>query len=139
MIIRGPRQIRDRCLHLLLPFCRWQTGLATLRMVILAASVRGDCALAQDLNLNPTRPTVANSATIQAKGVLQVEAGYDAYPGEQQTVGTLLSYVPLKRLRLDFGWSTFSHEETSEGTSNGVGTIQVGGKVVLCPEKYDHV
>jgi hypothetical protein len=65
-----------------------------------------------------------------------VEAGYDAYPGEQQTVGTLLSYVPLKRLRLDFGWSAFSHQEMGEESSNGIGTIQVGGKVVFREEKY---
>ena len=137
MIIRRSRQIRDRCVHLLWPFGRWQMGLATLRMLMLAASVPVDCVLTQDLDLSPTRPTIANGATIQGKGVLQVEAGYDAYPGEQQTVGTLLSYVPLKRLRLDFGWSAFSHEESREENSNGVGTIQVGGKVVFCEEKYD--
>lgn len=113
-------------------------GLAALRMVMLAASVRMDCVLAQDVNLNPTRPTIANSAAIQGKGVLQLEAGYDAYQGEQQTVGTSLSYVPLTRLRLDFGWSAFSHEESREGNSNGVGTIQVGGKVVFFEEKYHH-
>jgi hypothetical protein len=32
---------------------------------------------AQDLDLSPTRPTVANSATIPGKDVLQVETGYD--------------------------------------------------------------
>jgi hypothetical protein len=96
---------------------------------------------AQDLDLSPTRPTVANSATIQGKGVLQVETGYDAYPqqvpGNQQTVGLSLYYTPLKRLRLDYGWSAFSHQETDDGRASGVGTIQVGGKVVLFKEKYN--
>ena len=124
MLIRQLQQIRDFCL----PF----------RIGILAALVCGVCALAQKVDLNPTRPTIANAAAIQGKGIMQLEGGYDAYPGNQGTVGTLLSYAPLKRLRLDFGWSTFDHEETSEGTSNGVGTIQIGGKVVLAPEKFHH-
>jgi hypothetical protein len=96
---------------------------------------------AQDLNLSPTRPTVANSATIQDKGVLQIETGYDAFPqrasGHQQTVAGSFFYVPLQRLRLDFGWSAFSHQETDDGAASGVGTIQVGGKVVLAREQYN--
>ena len=96
---------------------------------------------AQDLNLSPSRPTVANSVTIQDKGVLQAEIGYDAFPqhnpGNQQTVGTSLYYVPVARLRLDFGWSAFSHQEGEDGKANGVGTIQLGGKIVLVPEEYN--
>jgi hypothetical protein len=96
---------------------------------------------AQDLDLSPTRPTVANSATIQGKGVLQVEMGYDVYPqqvpGNQQTVEISLYYAPLKRPRLDYGWSAFSHQESDGGKASGVGTIQVGGKVVLFKEKYN--
>ena len=95
---------------------------------------------AQDLNLSPTRPTVANSVTIQDTGVLQVEIGYDAFPrlnpGNQQTVATSLYYVPVERLRLDFGWSAFSHQEGEDGKVSGVGTIQLGGKVVLVKEEY---
>ena len=94
----------------------------------------------QDLNLSPSRPTVANSVTIQDKGVLQAEIGYDAFPqhnpGNQQTVGTSLYYVPVERLWLDFGWSAFSHQEGEDGKASGVGTIQLGGKIVLVPEEY---
>ena len=94
---------------------------------------------AQDLNLSPSRPTVANSVTIQDKGVLQAEIGYDAFPqhnpGNQQTVGTSLYYVPVERLRLDFGWSAFSHQEGEDGKASGIGTIQLGGKIVLVPEE----
>ena len=97
---------------------------------------------AQEVGLNPTRPTVANAATIQPRGVLQIESGYDAYPqnppGNQQTVDTLITYTPLERLRLDFGWSAFNHQQNGSGTVNGVGTISVGGKVHLVKEEYFH-
>jgi hypothetical protein len=95
---------------------------------------------AQDLNLSPTRPTIANSATIQSAGVLQVESGYDAYPqkvpGNQQTVDTLIAYAPLARLRLDFGWSAFNHQQDGSVVTDGVGTISIGGKVELKKEEY---
>ncbi len=95
---------------------------------------------AQDLDLSPTRPTIANSVTIQKKGVLQVEAGYDAYPqhipGDQQSVGLSFYYVPLERLRLDFGWSPFSHQTDGKTSASGVGTVQVGGKIVIAEENF---
>ncbi len=95
---------------------------------------------AQDLNLSPTRPTIANSATIQSAGVLQVETGYDAYPqrvpGNQQTVDTLITYAPLPRFRLDFGWSAFNHQQDESGTVDGVGTISLGGKIEVKKEDY---
>jgi hypothetical protein len=116
-------------------------GLTPLGMMITFSFLSFAPLSAQDLHLSPTRPTVANSVTIQDKGVLQVEAGYDAFPqrasGNQQTVGESLFYVPLQRLRLDLGWSAFSHQETDDGAASGVGTIQVGGKVVLVQEQYN--
>jgi hypothetical protein len=91
----------------------------------------------QDAEMNPTRPTVANSAAIQGKGTLQVETGYDAYPGAMQTVDTAFYYAPLDRLRLDFVWSAFAHQVNDDGTTaNGVSTIQIGGKVELKKEDY---
>lgn len=108
--------------------------------VLVAAQLSVPCA-AQSLDLSPTRPTIANSATIQSAGVLQVEAGYDAYPrtvpGDQQTVSTTFFYAPLPRLRLDFGWSPFALEQ-QQGNRNatGVGTVQIGGKVELKKENY---
>ena len=95
---------------------------------------------AQDLNLNPTRPTVANSAAIQSPGVLQIETGYDVYPqhvpGNQQTVDTLVTYTLKPRLRLDFDWSAFNHQQQADDITNGVGTIQIGGKVEIKKEDY---
>jgi hypothetical protein len=92
------------------------------------------------MNLSPTRPTIANSATMQSRNVLQVETGYDAYPpstpGSQQTVDTFLTYTPLVRLRLDFGWSAFNHQQAGADSTNGIGTIQIGGKIEL---KKEHI
>lgn len=51
-------------------------------------------------------------------------------------MGTNLSYVPLDRLRLDFGWSPYSHQESNGQSAAGVGTIQIGGKIVLHKENY---
>jgi hypothetical protein len=107
---------------------------------LCALSVLPMRASAQEMNLNPTRPTIANSAAIQSRGVLQIETGYDAYPrnppGNQQTVDTLLTYTPLSRLRVDFGWSAFNHQEEQGITTNGVGTIQIGGKIEFKKEQY---
>jgi hypothetical protein len=90
---------------------------------------------AQDLDLSPTRSTIANSAAIQSTGVLQVESGYDAFPqetpGNQQTVDTLIAYSALPRLRLDFGWSAFNHQVEGGDVVNGIGTIAIGGKIEL--------
>jgi hypothetical protein len=41
-------------------------------------------------------------------------------------------------LRLHIGWSAFSHENAGKGMSNGVGTMQVGGKIMLYQKKYNH-
>jgi hypothetical protein len=95
---------------------------------------------AQELDLSPTRPTIANSAPIQNRGVLQVEVGYDGYPqhvpGDDETASVSFYYVPIERLRLDFGWSPYSHQETDGESATGIGTIQTGGKVVLFKENY---
>ena len=83
---------------------------------------------------------MANSATVQSKGVLQVETGYDAYPqnppGNQQTVDAAFYYTPFSQLRLDFTWSAFAHQQNGNETTNGVSTVTLGGKIVLKPEDY---
>lgn len=127
--------------------CRFRARRAvslTQAIVILTvALLLAGIGYADDLNLSPTRPTVANSATIQDKGVLQIEIGYDAFPqhipGNQQTVATSLYYAPLERLRLDFAWSAFSHQASDEGVANGIGTIQLGGKFVVHKEEYNRI
>jgi hypothetical protein len=109
----------------------WLFGVLSLMTISMSA---------QDLNINPTRPTIANSAAIQSKGVAQVEVGYDAYPqdppGNQQTLDTLFTYSLLPRLRLDFDWSAFNHQQQDGIITNGVGTIEIGGKVEAKKEQY---
>jgi hypothetical protein len=97
-------------------------------------------ARAQDsLSLSPTRPTIANSASVQGKGVLQVEAGYDAYPqnppGEQHAVDTAFYYTPWKQARLDFSWSAFSRMDGPGQQATGVGTVQLGTKIVFVKDR----
>ena len=45
----------------------WRVWAVAGLCLLWAGGARG-----QDLNLSPTRPTIANSSTIQAKGVLRV-------------------------------------------------------------------
>ena len=93
----------------------------------------------EKVNMNPSRPTVANSSSVPSKGLLQVEIGYDAYPpgraGEQQTVDTSLFYTPLTRLRLDLTWSTLAETKGPDASAVGVGTVQLGGKVLLMRDR----
>ena len=123
-----------------LPSQRKRRTFALVAGLLLCSVAASSRMQAQDLDLSPTRPTISNSATIQDRGVLQVESGYDAYPqhvpGDQQTLGISLFYAPLKRLRLDFGWSPFSLQEGDGATVSGVGTIQLGGKFVVYKEDY---
>jgi hypothetical protein len=117
--------------------------LLTTIVVVSFQALGSTSGYAQEIGLNPTRPTIANSAGIQNPGVLQIESGYDAYPqrvpGNQQTIDTLATYAALPRLRLDFGWSAFNHQMDDSSTINGVGTIQIGGKVELRKEQYGQV
>ena len=93
----------------------------------------------EELSVNPTRPTVANSASISSPHVLQIEIGYDAYPqtppGEQQTVSTSIFYTPTKHIRLDFSISPFSRVQSVDQQATGVGTIQIGTKVMFLRDK----
>ena len=119
-----------------------QCRLGTVLWVFAAALLSVITSPAQDLDLNPTRPTISNSAGIQSRGVLQIETGYDAYPqhvpGNQQTFDTLFTYTPLARLRLDFDWSAFNHQQAGPTVDNGIGDIAIGGKVELHKEDYHH-
>ena len=106
----------------------------------LAVGVLAGRGYGQDLNLNPTRPTISNSAAMQSAGVLQVESGWDAYPqksaGRLETVDTLVTYTPEARLRVDFGFGGYNHQEVDGSVTNGVGTVSLGGKVELRKEDY---
>jgi hypothetical protein len=49
---------------------------------------------------------------------------------------TFFTYTPLTRLRLDFDWSAFNHQQEDGVITDGVGTIQIGGKVEARKEQY---
>ena len=116
------------------------TGMFSKALLLVSVLLIARLSVGQDLNLRSSRPTVANSVTIQSKGVLQVETGYEAYPrnpsGNLQAVDTAFSYVPLDRLRLDFEWTAFQHQQQANATVNGISTVQIGGEVLLERENY---
>ena len=66
-------------------------------IVFVCPALFGHLAQAQALDLNSTRPTVANSVGIPSKGALQVESGHDSYPevfpGDQHTSVLTLFYA----------------------------------------------
>ncbi len=85
-------------------------------------------AAAQDNSnlINSSRPTISTSSGIQDKGVLQVELGYDGYPGTPPGNQQAFAVDPIQT-------SNLSGPPASKST--GVGTIALGGKVVVLPEK----
>jgi hypothetical protein len=93
----------------------------------------------EDLDLNPARPTIANSASVQHKGVLQIDTGYDAYPqmrpGNQQAVDTAVSYTPWEKVRLDFDWTEFAYTHDADQHARGVGTVQIGTRIILVKDR----
>ena len=119
---------------------RTSHALTVVSLALLPASFHAQQANTNDINA--TRPTVANAATIQPRGILQVETGYDAYPqnppGNQQTLDTGLYYTPIDRLRLDFLWTAFVHQQSGATITNGISTLQLGGKIPLLAEHYHH-
>jgi hypothetical protein len=101
-------------------------------------------AAAQDNSnlINSSRPTISTSSGIQDKGVLQVELGYDGYPGtppgNQQAFAVTIYYAITSRVRVDFAVDPIQTSNLSgppASKSTGVGTIALGGKVVVLPEK----
>ena len=108
--------------------------------LIAVGMICASAAWAQDtIELSPTRPTIANSASVQGKGVLQVEVGYDAYPqtppGEQQAIDAAFYYTPWSKVRLDFSWTGFSRMHDAEQQATGVGTVQLGTKIVFVKDQ----
>ena len=87
--------------------------------------------------LSPVRPTVSDSATIQKKGVLQIETGgdfdFDAPDYRNQQANPLgIYYAVNKKLRLDLELDTVvSQKDFSGRRETGVGDVQLGFKALL--------
>lgn len=87
--------------------------------------------------LSPVRPTVSDSAKIQKKGVLQIEAGgdFDFRAPEfrdRQTLPFAVYFAVSERLRLDFELDAAdSQKNLPDGArETGIGDVQIGFKAI---------
>lgn len=86
--------------------------------------------------ISPVRPTVSDSATIQKKGVLQIEAGGDfefRSPDfhNAQDAPLAVYFAATKRLRLDFEFeSVASEKDLRRNRETGIGDVTLGFKVL---------
>jgi hypothetical protein len=86
--------------------------------------------------IDPTRPTVSESATIQKKGVLQLEYGGDfdfRSPDfrNRQAAPLDLTFAANKRLRLDFSFETVTSQKDLMGMrETGIGDVSLGFKAI---------
>lgn len=86
--------------------------------------------------ISPVRPTVSDSATIQKKGVLQMETGGDFdfdTPEErnQQAHSLNFYFAASKRLRLDLEIETVvSQRDLTGNRETGVGDVNLGFKAI---------
>lgn len=80
-----------------------------------------------------TRPTVSSDASIQQKGVVQIESGYDSYFSPyDQTQAISIYYALTNWLRIDGavpGWR--STDAGVEHRTSGLGNGGIGAKVIL--------
>ncbi len=104
-------------------------------VVIFSFSVQGQDEEDDDL-ISPVRPTVSESATIQKKGVLQLEYGgdfdFDTPDFHNQQSAPLGIYFAVnKRLRLDFELETvMSQENRMRMRETGIGDVRLGFKAI---------
>ncbi len=95
-------------------------------------------AAAQDNDdyISPVRPTVSDSAKIQKKGVLQIEAGgdfdFDAPDfRNRQSLPLGIYFAAGKRLRLDFEMDAAVSQKDETGVrETGVGDVHLGFKAI---------
>lgn len=107
-----------------------------LFLLIAAAAVAAQ--QSDDDYLSPVRPTISDSATIQKKGVLQIEYGVDSdfrapdYRNRQITpLGVY--FAASRRLRLDLEIDTVVSQKAF-GRETGVGDVSLGFKTIVRDE-----
>lgn len=94
--------------------------------------------------IEPSRPTVANSAEFQKPGVLQFEYGYDAnFRAEdfrwQQAAPLTLRFAAHKRLLFDFSIDTVISEKPETGRrETGVGDTRFGVQILALEDSEKH-
>jgi hypothetical protein len=96
-------------------------------------------------DIEPVRPSVSESASVQKKGVLQAEYGIDfdfrSPEFKNQQAGQLgIYYAPSKRLRLDFELGTFVSRKDETGTrETGIGDVNLGFKAIARDKPEEHL
>lgn len=102
--------------------------LALMLWLSFAATAQSRCGgeTSDENYIDPTRPTILESATTPKPGVLQVEYGLTSYSGRnssgERTSPLGFRFAPNKCIRLDFDVSVFeSQRETGEQRRTGVG------------------
>ena len=91
------------------------------------------------------RPTVSEGASVQKKGVLQIEYGgdfdFDAPDFRNEQVAPLgVYYAVNKRLRLDFEFETVtSQENRMEMRETGIGDVNLGFKAIARDEPKERL
>ncbi len=94
--------------------------------------------------IHPSRPGIANSATFQKPGVLQLEYGYDAsFRAKdfrtQQSVPLTLRFAVSKRLLLDFSLdSVVSKLDEAGSRATGVGNARLGFQTLVLEDDEKH-
>lgn len=107
---------------------------------LAAASQCGGGGTADDDYIDPTRPTILESATTPKPGVLQVESGITSYSGAnsagERTSPLGLRFAPNKCIRLDFDLNVFTsqREMQSERRMIGVGDAGLAFKYIFRTE-----
>lgn len=89
----------------------------------------------EDDLIDPTRPTVLESATVPRPGVLQLEHGLSTYYGrnanDARTTPLGLRFAPNRRIRLDFDLDTVtSARQPDEQRLTGVGDTSLAFKFI---------
>jgi hypothetical protein len=93
-----------------------------------------------DKYIEPTRPTIANSAEFQKPGILQIEYGYDGfYHSDQfrsQHSGPLvLQFAAHERVLFEYEMDSFISKKFPDGNrETDVGDARVGAQIVALKE-----
>jgi hypothetical protein len=111
--------------------------MATAVLFVLVTAGR---AQSDDKYIEPTRPTIANSAEFQKPGILQIEFGYDGFYHSdefrsQHSGPLVLRFAATDRVLLEFEMSTFISEKDPSGDrKTSVGDSRAGIQVVAHKE-----
>jgi hypothetical protein len=118
-------------------------------LILTAVLILSSFAFGQDFDeedfIAPVRPTISESATIQKKGVLQIEYGgdfdFDAPDFINRQAAPLeIYFAASKRLRLDFEFETVvSQKNPTHQRETGIGDVNLGFKAIARDKPKEHL